>query len=129
MLAWRKATRLSTLVLVLHALVTRGSTMPTAPVMPTATTTSTAATSASGAAAASSAVGTTIRTIAGSGLWGVTIKIGFRFVRKVAAALNSDGRSRSLGCCFASTHFGALLFENGFAREPNAVAFDGQHFH
>src|SRR2546430_3181422 len=129
MLAWRQATRLSTLVLVLHALVTRGSTMPTAPVMPTATTTSTAATSASGAAATSSAVWTTIRTIAGSGLWGVTIKIGFGFVRKVAAALDGDGCSCSFGCRFTSAHFCPLLFEDGFARQPNAVAFDGQYFH
>jgi hypothetical protein len=26
-------------------------------------------------------------------------------------------------------HFGALLFQDGFARQLNAIAFDGQHFH
>src|SRR5207302_6104811 len=95
---------------------------------PPPTTTSAAATSTTGTASPP-AVGTTIRTIAGSGLRGVTIEIGFGFVRKIAAAFNSDGCSRSFGCHFATTHFCALLFEDGFAREPYAVAFDGQHFH
>ena len=27
---------------------------------------------------------------------------------------------------FAATHFCALLFEDGFAREPDAITFDGQ---
>src|SRR4029077_5369674 len=103
--------------------------MPTTSVMPAATTTSSPATPPAGAASASSAVGTAIRTIAGPGLRGVTIEIGFRFVRKVTAAFDSDGCSRRLGCRFASTHFCALLFENGFARQPNAIALDGQHFH
>jgi hypothetical protein len=30
---------------------------------------------------------------------------------------------------FAATHFCALLFEDGFARETDAVAFDGQDFY
>src|SRR5207244_4507394 len=102
--------------------------MSTPSVMPAPTTTSSAAT-ATGTAATSSAVWTMIRTIAASGLWGVTIKIGFGLVRKVAAALDGDGCSCSFGCRFTSAHFCPLLFEDGFARQPNAVAFDGQYFH
>src|SRR5438034_1026887 len=101
--------------------------MPTAAIMSTAATTSAAATTR--AASTSSAVWTTIRTIAGSGLRSITIEIGFGFVRKVAAAFDSDGCSCSFGCRFASAHFCPLLFEDGFARQPNAVAFDGQYFH
>ena len=42
-----------------------------------------------------------------------------------AAALSST----VFGGKFAAAHFGALLFEDGFARQADAVAFDGQDFY
>ena len=35
----------------------------------------------------------------------------------------------ALGGQFPAAHFRALLLKNGFARKPDPVAFDGQHFH
>ena len=54
--------------------------------------------------------------------------LGFLF--KVAAALDGDGSGLRLSDgYFAAAHLGALLFEDGFAREADAVAFDCKDFH
>jgi hypothetical protein len=45
-------------------------------------------------------------------------------VSRFAAAVSS-----TIGRKLAAAHLGALLLEDGFARQANAVAFDGQHLH
>ena len=85
----------------------------------------------------SAAFGTAIS--AGSGYGCIAVEVGF-VVGEIGAAF--DGQRRSM--CgfapsalasavfrrkFAATHFCALFLEDGFARQANAVAFDGQHFY
>src|SRR5262249_39454019 len=54
----------------------------------------------------------------------------FGFLAKIAAAFDGHGRGRRpfspFGRDFPATHLGALLLENGLAREPNAIAFHGK---
>src|ERR1051326_2681519 len=60
-----------------------------------------------------------------------------RLIRKIAAALNYQCACRSrfaLARCrtrsrFPSAHLRALLFQNRLARQPDTVAFHGQHLH
>ena len=61
-------------------------------------------------------------------------------IGEISAAFNGQRRSMSRLAAaalasavfrwkLAATHLGALLFENGLARQPDAIAFDRQHFH
>ena len=74
-----------------------------------------------------------------SGYRGIAVEVGF-VVGEIGAAF--DGERRSVGRFtaaalsstvlrwkFAAAHFCALLFEDGFARQTDAVAFDGKHFY
>ena len=118
------------------------------------TTTSTA--SAAGSSTTSAAISTrspisrtTIRAISSDARMGyhITVEVRLRLVGKITSAF--DGQRRCMGrrcrrlafefvtrtvCRYAffhrrSTHLGALLFQNCFAREPDAVAFHRQHLH
>jgi hypothetical protein len=102
------------------------------------------------AAGATTSVSATIRstisgtfraslTGAGSGYRGVAVEIGF-VVSKVGATFDGQRGSMSgftaaalsstiFRWKFAAAHFRALLFEDSFARQTNAVALDGQHFY
>src|SRR5689334_3418875 len=60
------------------------------------------------------------------------IEVGFaRIFGELFAAFDSHGASRRLRHfpLAAAAHFRALLLQNRFAREANAIAFDGQDFH
>ena len=116
-----------------------------------AASTSPATASAAGATSAvttsvSASIGATISAAfraavcaAASGYRGVAVEVGF-VVGEVGAAFDGQcgSMSRFTAAAFSSTafrrkfaaaHLGALLLENGFARQPDAVAFDGQHLH
>ncbi len=92
----------------------------------------------------SSSIGATISAAfraavaAAPGYRGVAVEVGF-VVGEVGAAFDGQGGSMcgfAAAVCssavrrkFAATHFRALLFKDGFARQANAVAFDGQDLH
>jgi hypothetical protein len=72
----------------------------------------------------------------------VKVRFAFGFFREIAAAFNHHRAChcrnrlalchRCRGCTFRTTaaaHFSALLFQNRFARQPDAVAFNRQHLH
>src|SRR5581483_800140 len=91
----------------------------------------------SGSSTTSSAVTTTITasvsSISADRLDFIAIKVGFWFLFEIAAALDygrGSGcrRTLTLWSRFSAAHLCALLFEDRFARQPNPVAFNRQHF-
>src|SRR5580698_9097000 len=76
--------------------------------------------------------------------WPIAIEVRL-IIRKISAAFDGkrrrtyfavafgDGFCNALAstfhCAIAATHLRALLFENGLARKPDAIALDGQHLH
>ena len=111
-----------------------------------ATAASTAGATSTVTTSVASSIGATISAAFGAALsWGasgygsVAVEVGL-VVGEIGAAF--DGQCRSMGGFttasfsstvfgrkFAAAHLGALLLENGFARQADAVAFDGQHLH
>src|SRR5579863_10560344 len=114
-----------------------------APAAATASATTTAATSRTPAAAAISAVRTVaLRPIAAANMrsaFAIEVRLAaLRLIWKISAAFDHDSASRrsfTLHCSHSgfwrrsTAHLGALLFQNRFARQPDTVAFHGQHFH
>src|ERR1700682_5448858 len=123
------------------AAATAGTTTPAAPTSAaswTPTTTAVATTICSTVAAA--------RTISGSGThmrsaFAIKVRFGVWLIGKISPALNHQRArqsrfavprrryARSWRRSFPATHLRALLFQNRLARQPDAVAFHGQHFH
>src|SRR6516162_6380643 len=52
-----------------------------------------------------------------------------RLVGSFVPAFERHARLNRLGHRLAAAHLGALLFEDGLARQLDAIAFDGQHLH
>ncbi len=109
------------------------------------TTASTAGATTAVTTSVSSSIGATISAAfraavswGASGYRGVAVEVGF-VVGEVGAAFDGQGgcvrgfraaiRSTIFRRKFAAAHLGALLLEDGFARQADAVAFDGQHFY
>ena len=90
---------------------------------------------AAGSAATRSSISTAIPTAAiptaAHVLHFVAVEIWLRLFFEIASTFNRYGSSSALalGRSFAPAHLRALFFENRFARQPNAIAFYGQHFH
>ena len=90
---------------------------------------------ASTAAARPSAAAATTAVVTRSGLLAaftaITVKVLFRFVGALVPAFKghaSAGR-RTFRSLFAAAHLGALLLQDGLARQLNAIAVDGQYLH
>src|SRR5437660_2851488 len=114
----------------------------TAPTTPTTTTTTTAAARTSSPATAISTIPSVRRTISGADMrsaFSIEVRL-LRIIRKIAAALDHQratlhrlalGHRRRAGRFPAARrrHLRALLLQNRFTREPNAVAFHRQNLH
>ena len=107
-----------------------------APARTSATTSASSITAATGTSAAATTVSSTVRSTATSVRYRIAIEVRLpfgRFVGKVTAALDNNCRGRNLSPAidrrwsFPTAHLRALLFENRFARQPYAVAFDREH--
>src|SRR6516225_5499788 len=99
----------------------------------TSSATATIATAVSAAVTTVSAVACVRRTFA------IEVRL-IRFIRKIPTAFNHQraawdrlalrcGSDSTLASASLCRHLRALLFEDRFARQPDAVAFDRQHLH
>jgi hypothetical protein len=68
----------------------------------------------------------------------IEIRLGAGFVSALVSALEGHGTSRgafsrafstAVRSGFSTAHFGALFLQDGFARQLNAIAIDGQYLH
>src|SRR5437899_3973536 len=115
----------------------------TAPTTPTTTTTTAARTSSPATAiSAISTIPSVRRTISGADMrsaFAIEVRL-LRIIRKIAAAFDhqratlhrlalGDWRHCSRFPAARRRHLRALLFQNRFTREPNAVAFHRQNLH
>ena len=109
-----------------------------------AATTTTSAAPAAGTSTASATI-STWPAISARPLWSsvaywrrvIPIEVWLGLIVEIPAAL--DRQSRDWCSCrfasairrrrFSATHLRALLFQNRFARQPDAIAFDRQHLH
>ena len=91
-----------------------------------------------GTSAAATTIASTVRSTATSVRYRIAIEVRLpfgRFIGKVTAALDNNCRGRNLSPAidrrrsFSTAHLRALLFENRFARQPYAIAFDREHLH
>ena len=103
-----------------------------------ATTSASSITAATGTSAAATTITSTVRSTAASVRYRIAIEVRLPFgcfVGKVTPALDNNCRGRNLSPAigrrrsFSAAHLRALLFENRFARQPYAVAFDREHLH